>query len=191
MIAAPTEPELLYPLTLFFGSAGRAVPAFQVIDSAEMPQPYRGLLVHQGDMTSRLEEFHGGAMELRVLHREHTPTAYRREVVLQLATTGIPVEYGAIEIHLEAFSPELRALIIEAHLPLGGLLNQHRVQYRSEPKAFIKLSADTGMSQVFGLEQDAEFFGRCNVLRGEHDEVLATIVEVLRPLVAGGANSEP
>jgi hypothetical protein len=180
MIAA-AETELLYPLTLFCSNGGHALPAFEVIDGATMPEPYRGLLVHRGDMTSRLEEFHGGPVIIEVLHHEHTPDAYRREVVLHVESGGLPVEYGAIEIDLAAFDGELRRLILEEHLPLGGLLNRFHMDYRSEPRAFIRLGPDPVMQRVFGMPEADHFFGRCNRLFGADGQLLARIVEVLRP----------
>jgi hypothetical protein len=138
--------------------------------------------VHRGDMTSRLAAFHRGEIFIEVLHHEHTESAYRREVVLRVEATGLAVEYGAIEIELEAFDGELRKLILEEHLPLGGLLNRFDVRYRSEPRAFIRLGDDAVMQRVFEMPQAHEFFGRCNVLLGENDRVLARIVEVLRPV---------
>ena len=174
--------DLLYPLTLFCENGGHALPSCEVIGGAEMPPPYRDLLVHCGDMTSRLEAFHRGEIVIEVLHHEHTAEAYRREVVLRVDATGLAVEYGAIEIELSAFEGELRRLILEEHLPLGGLLNRFDIHYRSEPKAFIRLGADVVMQRVFEMPEAREFFGRCNVLIGENDHVLARIVEVLRPV---------
>ena len=181
MIATASS-DLLYPLSRFCEDGGHALPSCEVIDGAEMPQPYRELLVHQGDMTSRLEAFHRGEIVIEVLHHEHTAEAYRREVVLRVEATGLAVEYGAIEIELSAFEGELRKLILEEHLPLGGLLNRFGIRYRSEPKAFIRLGADAVMQRVFEMPEAQEFFGRCNVLLGEGDHVLARIVEVLRPV---------
>ena len=181
MITA-TASDLLYPLTRFCEHGGHPLPACEVIDGAAMPRPYRDLLVHQGDMTSRLEAFHRGEIVIEVLHHEHTADAYRREVVLRVEATGLAVEYGAIEIELSAFEGELRKLILEEHLPLGGLLNRFGIRYRSEPKAFIRLGADAVMQRVFEMPTAHEFFGRCNVLLGENDRVLARIVEVLRPV---------
>ncbi|HYR58653.1 MAG TPA: hypothetical protein VEO95_08495 [Chthoniobacteraceae bacterium] len=180
MIAATTS-DLLYPLSRFCEDGGHPLPACEVIDGAAMPRPYRDLLVHKGDMTSRLEAFHFGTIVIEVLHHEQTGEAYRREVVLHIEETGLAVEYGAIEIDIGAFDGELRRLILEEHLPFGGLLNRFGVKYRSEPKAFIKLEADAVMQRVFGMPEAREFFGRCNVLLGEGDRVLAHIVEVLRP----------
>ncbi|MEP6668919.1 MAG: hypothetical protein ABJF10_07200 [Chthoniobacter sp.] len=178
------ETELLYPLTLFWQTGGHALPEYTVLDGEAVPEPYRGLLVHNGDMTSRLEKFWRGDIVLEVLHREHTPEVYRREVVLHIEQTDLPVEYGAIEIDLSAFDGELRQLILEQHLPLGGLLNRFAIRYRSEPKGFIKLGADAVMQRVFRLPETHEFYGRCNVLLGDHDRALARIVEVLRPAEA-------
>lgn len=173
--------DLLYPLSLFCQNGGHTLPTYEVVEGAAVPQPYRGLLVHNGDMTSRLAAFFGGDIVLEVLHTEHATAAYRREVVLHIEATGLPVEYGAIEIELEAFEGELRQLILEQHLPLGGLLNRFGVKYRSEPKGFIKLGADAVMQRVFQVPEATEFYGRSNVLLGADGRILARIVEVLRP----------
>ena len=172
--------DLLHPLSLFRRNGGRALPSFEVIEGANVPEPYHGLLVHNGDMTSRLEAFHSGTMVLEVLHCENVPEAYRREVVLHVDETGRPVEYGAIEIHLEEFTKSLREQIVKAHLPLGALLNRSGLPYRSEPRAFIKLGRDAVMEEIFGAGGEA-YYGRCNVLLGEANRELAHIVEVLRP----------
>lgn len=181
MIIAPPDTELLYPLTLFRRNGGRALPSFELVEGDAMPEPYRKLLVHGGDMTSRLEKFHDGNIVLEVLHREHTATAYRREVVLHVAKNNLPVEYGAIEIQLDAFEPELREKIIEGKLPLGGLLNRYNVTYRSQPRAFFRLGSDPEMDTLFSTSGAHVFYGRSNELLGEGDRLLARIVEVLRP----------
>ena len=181
MIHVAADAELLYPLSLFRRAEGEPLPPFEVIEGKAMPTPYRDLLVHNGDMTSRLGSYHEGRIVLEVLHREVTPEAYRREVVLHVAETGLPVEYGAIEIFLEAFPDELRQEIVEARLPLGGLLNAHQLDYRSQPRAFIKLGDDAIMCEIFGCAGACSFYGRCNELRLADGTLLARIVEVLAP----------
>ena len=181
MAATLQQADLLYPLSHFCQAGGHPLPACEFIDGAVMPEPYRTLLVHHGDMTSRLEEFHGAPMKLRVLHRETGGDAYRREVLLCAQDSGLPVEYGAIEIHLDAFAEPLRALILEGRAPLGGLLNRHAIRYRSEPRAYLKLAPDSVMDAHFDLDGAHTLYGRSNVLLGDGDRVLARIVEVLRP----------
>ncbi len=180
MIAAAAD--LLYPLSRFCERDGHPLPPHEILDGAAVPEPYRTLLVHRGDMTSRLEEYHRAPMTLRVLHREEDDSAYLREVLLCTKDAGLPVEYGAIEIHLDAFAPELRAEILEGRVPLGGLLNRAGLSYRSEPRAFIKLAPDSQLNALFATAPTCELYGRCNMLLGEHGETLARIVEVLRPL---------
>ena len=181
MIALEPSTDLLYPLSHFCRGSGHPLPACEFIDGAVIPEPYRTLLVHHGDMTSRLEEFHRAPMTLRVLHLETVGDAYRREVLLCAEGSGLPVEYGAIEIQLDAFTEPLRALILEGRQPLGGLLNRHAIRYRSEPRAFLKLAPDSVMDAHFDLDGAHTLYGRSNVLLGDGNRVLARIVEVLRP----------
>jgi chorismate-pyruvate lyase len=180
-MSAAAELDLLYPLSLFHRDAGHPLPAVELIAPDAMPEPYRSLLVHDGDMTSRLEAHHRGSLALRVLHREHTPGAYRREVILVVESSALPVEYGAIEINLDAFEPAVRDEIVRARLPLGGILNRHGVQYRSQPQAFFRLGSDAVMNGHFEVAGSHLFHGRSNLLLGPGGQLLARIVEVLRP----------
>jgi chorismate-pyruvate lyase len=181
MMSSVAAPDLLQPLAYFRQNGGRALPSCEIVPGGNVPQPYRDLLVHHGDMTSRLEAFHRGSIELDVLHSESSGDVYRREVLLRVAPTGIPVEYGAIEIFLDAFDEPLRAKVLEAHIPLGGLLNAFKMNYRSEPRAFIQLAPDPEMDALFELPGADPLFGRVNLLLGTGGRELARIVEVLRP----------
>jgi hypothetical protein len=180
-VSTSTHIELLHPLTLFRKRDGRPLPIFEEIEGNDMPNPYRTLLVHSGDMTSRLEQFYKSPMKLRILHVEREENEYRREVLLCAQDTGLPVEYGAIEIHLQAFPEELREQIVEGRLPLGGLLNRAHFTYGSSPRAFLRLLPDFSLSRLFGSEIAAAHYGRCNVLLDQSGAELAHIVEVLRP----------
>jgi hypothetical protein len=92
------------------------------------------------------------------------------------------VEYGAIEIELGAFPEALRAEIVEAKLPLGGLLNRYQLRYRSEPRGFLRISPRAWLTNLFELPEPTLTYGRSNTLRGANDEVLARILEILRPV---------
>jgi chorismate-pyruvate lyase len=174
-------PDLLYPLTVFRKRDHRPLPVYEAVDAEAVPEPYRTLLVHKGDMTSRLEAHHGSPLKLRVLHRSHTPEVYLREVLLCTANDELPVEYGAIEIDLATFAEPLRSQIVEGRLPLGGLLNSHGFKYRSRPRGFLRVLPDLTLCRHFGVEAASAFWGRSNVLLGADDRVFAQIVEVLRP----------
>jgi chorismate-pyruvate lyase len=183
--------ELLEPLVRFRSEAGAE---FEVVSCEEIPEPARTLLVHQGDMTSRLQGFHNSAIGLRVLQvRSGLNGLYSREVLLLSASTGAPVEYGAIEIVLDVLSPDLRDVILEGKVPLGGILNASGMHYRSEPQEFFRLRQSPELAVLLGAEPGIPLYGRCNVLRTAEGALLAKIVEVLPngSLTAGRESETP
>jgi chorismate-pyruvate lyase len=179
--ATPTL-ELLHPLPLLYEAAAYPLPDFALVDPKALPPAAHRLLVHTGDMTSKLEEFFGDEMALRVLRCDHTTEHYRREVVLYCEKSGQPVEYGAIEIGLGSFDETLRAEIVRGHSPLGGLLNRHGIRYRSRPRGFLRVAPDIRLAGIFQLPAPVSLYGRTNQLLDSEDRVFANIVEVLRPL---------
>ncbi len=174
--------DLLHPLPLLYEAASHPLPDFELVDAKALPPAAHRLLVHTGDMTSKLEEFFHDDMALRVLRCDHTAEHYRREVLLCCAKSGQAVEYGAIEIELGSFDETIRAEIISGHAPLGGLLNRHAVRYRSRPRGFLRVAPDMRLAEMFQLPAPVSLYGRTNQLLDTQDRVLASIVEVLRPV---------
>ena len=86
----------------------------------DMPELYRSLLVHEGDMTSRLEAHHERSIKVSRLRSSNNGKLYFREVMLQTEPDDKPTEYGAIEVNLSALPEEARALVLQAKQPLGG-----------------------------------------------------------------------
>jgi chorismate-pyruvate lyase len=169
--------ELLEPLVRFRSEAGAE---FEAVSQEQIPEPARTLLVHQGDMTSRLQRFHQSEIGLRVLQsRREGDDVYSREVLLLAQASGAPVEYGAIEIFLGGLSSDLRTVILEGKVPLGGILNSSGMQYRSEPQEFFRLRQSPALASLLGAQAGIPLYGRCNVLRTVDGTLLARIVEVL------------
>jgi chorismate-pyruvate lyase len=158
------------------------MPAFQFIDSEEIPEPYKQLLVHESDMTSTLEHFHEGRIHLRVLNREHRGDTYSREVVLEVDGTNAPVEFGAIKIYLAGFATRARERILEAHLPLGRVLKEFAIPYISRPRAYLRIASDRLISGALKLNGTHCLYGRCNRLCDPQGNSLADIVEILPPI---------
>lgn len=179
--SAPTVLPWAYPLDEFYARAGLALPRIDQITGDEMPQPYRGLLVHQNDMTPTLEKFHGGKIHIHALRTDQRDGFYFREVVLELDADDSPVEFGAIKINLALFDPSARRLILGEHLPLGQILSDCVVNHTSKPKAYLRLEADELIGGALRLEGPATLYGRRNTLFDQNGRSLAEIVEILPP----------
>lgn len=180
-MTAAAEHDILYPLSMF--RMARQIPAlsFEVIEGTDVPQPYRDLLVHDGDMTSRLEQFHGDAIQVDRLHSSSDGGVYFREVTLRLQKDKEPVEYGAIEISLAALPEDAVEQVLAAKRPLGGILNNFRISYSSAPKAFLKIVPDDAICETFGPVVET-LYGRSNEITGFNGESYARIVEILPPV---------
>lgn len=169
------------PLADWYAAAGRTLPPVDVIPGEEIPQPYRWLLVHLGDMTSTLESFHRGKIHVRVLSSERSGADYRREVVLTAGSTGKPVEYGAICIHVDVLPTAARDLVLAAQRPFGAILHDCGVAYTSRPSAFFRIRSDETIRRALGLEGDPTLYGRCNQMHDDAGRPIAEIVEILPP----------
>jgi chorismate-pyruvate lyase len=172
----------LCPLAAFYDTTVFPLPAVTEIASTEMPDPYHSLLVHERDMTSTLENFHGGRTHVRVLRSMTIDNVYQREVILALDATNQPVEFGAVTIHLDVLPEKTTHAIISARRPLGGILVEHGVRFVSRPKAFIRTISDDVIGHALRVAPGKILYGRCNVLINDHDQVIADIVEILPPV---------
>ena len=179
--------DLLFPLRECYDRMGAPPPAISRLDGEEIPQPYRSLLVHDRDMTPTLEAAFGQMIRLQVMQRWISGDLLTRQVLLMLDREGIPVVFGAIRIHLEAFPHPAREEILQGHRPLGSILHYHRLEHQSDPQAFIRVEADGPISRALqGPSPGSLLYGRLNLLRGLQKETLAEILEILPALREGG-----
>jgi hypothetical protein len=149
------------------------------VEPDAVPEPFHGLLVHHGDMTSRLAEYHEEAIFLEILQAGQVEGAYMREVVLRGAGSHEAVEYGIIEVLLPNFSPSMQAAILEGGQPLGGMLVETGTEFGSSPLGYFRVKADA-VGDVFSASPGgAVLFGRYNQLLGEDGVCLARIIEIL------------
>ena len=169
----------LLPIHFFYEKHGRPMPDFQFLDGKEVPYPYRSLLVHENDMTPTLAAFHHSKLYLEVHEKEATDAFVMRMVTLHAAASDIPVEFGAIGIHLENFEPEVRELIVEGRVPLGAILGENKVSHHGSPSAYFSVPADELMAGTLKQKVGDVLFGRCNQLLDADNMVIADIVEIL------------
>ncbi len=171
--------SLLLPLHFFYAGEGIPLPAVELMDGADLPEPERGLLFHESDMTSSLKRFHGAGITLEVLAEERSDDYLMRMVALRRDDTDAAVEFGAIGIRLEKFEGPLRGEIERGAAPLGGLLEKHLIDYRSAPRAYFRMPADLRIAEILGAKVGVTLYGRSNELTDPDGFAFADIVEVL------------
>ncbi len=173
-----SEKSPFAPLEKFYQRAGISLPEIEVISGEMMPQPHHSLLVHERDMTTTLERFHGARCHVRALQYSEEED-YARLVVLELDGSRQPIEFGAIIIHLAAFSPHAQELILARDHPLGTILHEEHIGFISCPQAFFRVVSDELISEALKEKADTVLYGRCNRLSSKDGMPLAEIVEIL------------
>lgn len=169
----------LMPIHFFYEKSGRAMPDFCFLEGAEVPYPYRSMLVHENDMTPTLAAFHHSKLYLEVHQHEATDDYLIRLVTLHAETNDAPVEFGAIGIQLQSLPPDIRKLIVEGKLPLGGILKEYQFFHSGKPLAFFSVAADQLIADSLGQRLGETVYGRCNQLFDGEGMVIADIVEIL------------
>lgn len=179
---AATRPPMdpLFPLEEFYPP--EQFPSIRIIDPGLIPDPQRHLLVHDSDMTTTLERFHGGLIELQVLRCWWSEMALLRQVVLLLSDTHRPVEFGAIRIDLSSIPDKPRQVILENRIPFGAILKRYLIDHESHPAAFLAVEPDDLMMEALQMKEHAVLYGRCNTLLSPHGRMLAEVVEILPPM---------
>ena len=140
-------------------------------------------------MTSTLEEYHREGITLRVLERLLSADWLARHIVLEGTDSGLPVEYGAIRINLGALGEDVQRRVIQCRDPLGGILNEHGVQYGSCPGAYFRVQPTRLMHRVLRLDGYPWLYGRCNCLSDLTGHTIAEVVEILPPENHNGQQS--
>ena len=180
-MAKSTVNGILYPLNLAYEKAGVPQPVVRAVSPKDIPSPYRSLLVHENDMTITLERHFGGPVMLRTLSTTLAGAWYMRRVLLVQQYSGRPVEMGATRLRMDAFKPKVRAQILRNEIPLGRLLRDAGVDFKSQPRAFLAVAPNPEMMGVFWMREPRTLYGRQTELF-EAGRKIGDIVEIL-PLV--------
>lgn len=175
----------LSPLEMTYAAMSRPLPRIEYLEGRDIPEPYKSLLVHTGDMTPTLEDFYQQAMELRVLEQQPAENVLLRLIILATHDVDRPTEFGAIRIHLSRFSPAARDRILGGIVPLGTIFRENNIKHTSNPQAFFKVWPDRTISGSLNIDQPQWLYGRHNIHRDLQQNILAEMVEIL-PLLREG-----
>eukprot|EP01112_Ceratiomyxa_fruticulosa_P023561 TRINITY_DN905_c0_g1_i1.p1 TRINITY_DN905_c0_g1~~TRINITY_DN905_c0_g1_i1.p1 ORF type:complete len:191 (-),score=46.31 TRINITY_DN905_c0_g1_i1:153-725(-) len=124
------------PLALFwsFFHGDVTTSGFEEMEIDEVPSPFRELLCHNAHMTLTLEKHYHQPMILQVLNTLHMKDSYTRTITLNIpntqpdtATPYYPVQFALMRINLKYFSDQFKTDVISAKIPLGRILQDHKI----------------------------------------------------------------
>jgi hypothetical protein len=95
----------------------------------------------------------------------------------------MPVEFGAIAIHLKHFSLKVQSEILAERIPLGALLRSNTIQHRSHPDVYFRANCEAWMSAELQNPIGTTLYGRHNRLQCFNDPILAEVVEIVTPVL--------
>jgi hypothetical protein len=163
---------------LFPGADDR--PGYELIRGDEMPEPYRGLLVHEHHMTVTVEAHHGGPVDVRVLAVRREGDLYARKILLVHQATGKVVQFGIVRIDFTVTPAAVREAIVAQGTPVGRILIEHDVLRRIEPTAFLRSAPGPAQMAWFGLTAPAPIYGRLAIIHFDGQPAVE-LLEVVAP----------
>lgn len=176
VLNSPPTAETLYEL--FPASAERS--ELTAISPAEMPEPYRQLLVHTVHMTVTVEEFYGQSVDVKVLEIARQGDVYARKILLALRESQRVVQFGIVAIDLGLLSDEVRKQIVEGSTPLGRVLIQNNVLRHIEPAGYFQTWPTPQMCEWLELEKPQTLYGRLGVIHTDGKPAIR-VLETLSP----------
>jgi chorismate-pyruvate lyase len=174
--------EFAFPLSEFYARTSLALPHLEPVPGDALPEPYRTLLVHERDMTSTLERFHGSDIYIKALSSEQRNDGYFREVVLHRASDDAPVEFGANCVNLSLFTPEARWMILQEKVPLGRILKDHGIVHVTRALGFFRVEPDSIIGPALHLAKPVTLYGRRAMICNAAQQPLSQVVEILPPM---------
>ncbi len=150
---------------------------------------HRVLLGHDGSMTRSLELATGGKLALRTIKQEVVPCppdaaqlletvpgepANEREILMSNSLDGRPLLHARSYTPLSRLKPHFRADLMRADIPIGRIMQEHRIEARREVLEVGCLTTDPGLEAL--LEQPGPYLWRTyNIVMEE--KPLITITE--------------
>jgi chorismate-pyruvate lyase len=150
------------------------------ISPAEMPEPYRRLLVHTVHMTVTVEEFYGQSVDVKVLEIAREEDLYARKIILVLRESKRVVQFGIVAIDLALLSDEVRSQIVEGRTPLGRVLIQNNVLRHIEPAGYFKTWPTAKMCEWLEIQKPQTLYGRLGVIHTDGKPAIG-VLEILSP----------
>jgi hypothetical protein len=175
---AKVEPDLDALFALF--PSAEYISRFEEVPAAQVPQPYRRLLVHEHHMTVTVEAHHGSLVDVRVMDYHLDNDTYARKILLATQDTSKVVQFGLVRIQLRFLSEKVCREILSRQIPVGRVLIQNNVLRRIEPTAFLRVIPGPAMMKWFGLDRPTPTYGRLAIIHC-NDQPAVELLEIVAP----------
>ena len=161
---------------------------FCVIESVNVPQPWRQLLDHESHMTVAMEKFYKTTVVLQVVAELKSAADcdwYAREIFL-LQPDGAAIQYGIVRIDLSQVNTATAQAILRAHLPLGRILLEAGLLLQVQHVQLMELLPSVYWQALFSaththLQTQARTFGRVASIRVAGKQAVE-LLEIVAPL---------
>ena len=161
---------------------------FCVIESVNVPQPWRQLLDHESHMTVAMEKFYKTTVGLQVVAELKSAADcdwYAREIFL-LHPDGAAIQYGIVRIDLSQVNTATAQAILRAHLPLGRILLEAGLLLQVQHVQLMELLPSVYWQALFSaththLQTQARTFGRVASIRVAGKQAVE-LLEIVAPL---------
>lgn len=170
--------ELSTLVELFYGSLDD-LGVFQVASAKIVPEPYRGLLVHNHHMTVTMEKFYGSPVAVRVLQAKRSGSHYMRTSLLARPSDQRILQFGVIRLNFDLLSPDVRQEIEGQNIPLGRVLIQHEVMREIELIGLWTVTPGPELRRWFGSEQTT--YGRTAIIHCDNQPAVE-LLEIAAPI---------
>ncbi len=179
-------PQQLRRIEDFFrlcGDPPSAIPEAQSIAAAEVPDPYRRMLAHNGHMTVALESFHDSTLELRVLSEHTAEPFYARKIQLLHPETRRILQFGIVRLNLDYSDEPVRQRILARDTPLGRILLEHGFMTRVVTHDLLRISLNHELADALGVDSKRErptTFGRIATVNVDNEPAVE-LLEIVTP----------
>ena len=126
----------------------------RTVDHDAVPSPYRELLDHRSHMTVAMEQYHGGAVRLRVVQVRETVGdigPYAREILLH-GPDGRVVQYGIVRLDLAVVDADTAAAVRGAKVPIGRVLIDAGMLRDVHDVGLVEVVPGAGLAGLLGMD---------------------------------------
>ena len=174
----------LHALTGLFDGGDRLVQSAEHVSSALTPSPYNEMLVHNHHMTVTMEEYHGSAVEVKIVDQVDRDGLYCRKIVLLTLDTAQVVQFGIVRFNFHYVTEAVRDEIVAGQTPLGRVLINHNVLRHIDLGAILRVTAGDELAGLLKMTSGGVTYGRlATIFCNQHPAV--DLLEISAPLDLG------